>query len=234
MDIKKILLVMLGVLVSTWTQLSYCALLVGFVLSFKYDHPLCIILSAILVVVVIIHVGEVICSNEQYKSDKKLLIKDNQVTYAFTIVAYVISLVVACRLSFFTCKVPLDTFKSSWDVLLTREDSLSAERVWVLSSMVPGDVQYRLHEYNTITANLIIYKNQIQNLVPSDTDNTSEYFRLKQEVSDYIGSISLPETNRKLNLSVSLMWLVTGLFAYCLKKPEIYLNRRSNKSEDIQ
>lgn len=52
-------------------------------------------------------------------------------------VAYVVSLVTVFRLSFLTYNVPLETFKTSWDVLFDDEDTYSelpidipAERVW--------------------------------------------------------------------------------------------------------
>lgn len=247
MNIKNILLTALKVFLSAWIQFAYCALLVGVVLSFKYDQLLCITLSAVLVIALTIQTVRLVYSIKQDKFDRKQLIKDNQSYYAFMIVAYVVSLVVVLRLSFFTYKVPLETFKTSWDVVLAAEGTydeydeydessfpLPAERVWVMSTMIPGDIQYRLHEYCTITANLAVYQSMIQNLVLSNTNDMNEYFRLKQEANDYISGISLPEINKKLNLSISVMWLVTGLFVYCLKNPEIYLSRRSNKSEDVQ
>lgn len=244
MNIKNILLTILNVFLSAWIQLAYCVVLVGIVLSFKYDHLLCITLSAVLVLALTIQVIRLVYSIKRDKHDRKQLIRDNQSYYAFMIVAYVVSLVVVFRLSFFTYKVPLGTFKTSWDVLLAAEDTydeyeeysipLPAERVWVVSSMVPGDAQYMLHEYCTIAANLAVYQSMLRNQVLNNPGDMDEYFQLKQETNDYVENITVPDTNKKLNLSILIMWLVTGLFGYCLKKPEIYLNRRSNESEDVQ
>lgn len=172
---------------SAWIQLAYCAVLVGIVLSLRYDHLLCITLSAVLVLALTIQVVRLVCSIKHDKLGRKQLIKDNQSYYAF-MVAYVVSLVVVFRLSFLTYNVPLETFKTSWDVLFDDDTyselpiDIPAERVW-------GCI------FNGVT---------------------------------------LPEKNEKLSKSILFMWLVTGLFGYCLKKPEIYLSRRSNESEDVQ
>lgn len=122
---------------SAWIQLAYCAVLVGIVLSLRYDHLLCITLSAVLVLALTIQVVSLVYSIKHDKLGRKQLIKDNQSYYAFIVVAYVVSLVTVFRLSFLTYNVPLETFKTSWNVLFDDEDTYSelpidipAERVW--------------------------------------------------------------------------------------------------------
>lgn len=134
---KEIIIAIASIILSAWVRLAYCAILVGIILSFKYDRVLCIILSTILAVALIIQITSLVYSIKHDKFDRKQLIKNNQSYYAFIVVAYVVSLVVVFRLSFLTYNVPLETFKTSWDVLFDDEDTYSelpidipAERVW--------------------------------------------------------------------------------------------------------
>lgn len=96
-------------------------------------------------------------------------------------------------------------------------------------------VMFNIGYMNTAQLQLTfsIYKTVLQNAVLNHP-NTEENYELGMEACNYINGVTLPEKNEKLSKSISIMWLVTGLFWYCLKKPEIYLSRRSNESEDVQ